>query len=52
MNLRQECVEVNRLPDADDRRYRETRIARRGERIALDAFPDLVLLVSDLLPRV
>jgi len=43
---------VNRAPDPDNRRYRETRIARRGERIALDAFPDIVLLVSDLLPRI
>jgi Uma2 family endonuclease len=51
VNLRQDCVEVNRVPDVDNRRYRETRIARRGERIALDAFPDLDLLVSDLLPR-
>jgi Uma2 family endonuclease len=49
INLRQRCVEVNRVPDAGARQYRETRIARRGERIALDAFPDLDLSVDELL---
>src|SRR5262245_25904827 len=49
VNLRQQCVEVNRLPDPGMRQYRETRIARRGERIALDGFPDLALAVDDLL---
>ena len=50
VNLRQDCVEVNRLPHPGERRYRETRIARRGERIALEAFPDLSLDVADILP--
>lgn len=49
VNLRQRCVEVNRLPDPAARQYRETRIARRGERIALEAFPDLDLAVDELL---
>jgi len=49
VNLRQHYVEVNRLPDPATRQYRETRIARRGEQIALDALSDLALTVDDLL---
>lgn len=49
VNLRQRCVEVNRLPDRATRQYRETRIARRGEHIALDAIPGIELPVDDLL---
>jgi hypothetical protein len=37
-------------PDPTARVYRRQHVARRGERVALAAFPDTVLLVDDLLP--
>jgi hypothetical protein len=42
-------IRRNRFPDPATRQYRETRIARRGEQIALDAMSDLALTVDDLL---
>ncbi len=50
VNLRQEHVEVHRAPDQAARRYRVAEIARRGDRLALVAFPDVSVVVDDLLP--
>jgi Uma2 family endonuclease len=40
-------IEMYRSPSADG--YRDVRIARRGESLAIEALPDLVLSVDDLL---
>jgi Uma2 family endonuclease len=50
VNLRDDCVEVHRRPEPGGRRYVERRVARRGERITLAAFPDAAVAVDDLLP--
>lgn len=52
VNLRGDCVEVFRRPDAEQRLYAERIIARRGDRIVLEAFPDSEVRVEDLLPAV
>jgi Uma2 family endonuclease len=49
INLRDNCVEIHRDPDARARRYRVSRIARRGERIRLVALP-VSVAVRTLLP--
>jgi Uma2 family endonuclease len=50
VNLREDCIEVYRRPSADG--YDEQRIARRGESIAFEAFPDEPLPIEDILgPR-
>ncbi len=51
VNLRDDCMEVYRRPDPAARTYATPRLARRGETIALVAFPDTALAVDDLLPR-
>lgn len=51
VNLRQECVEVFRTPDAVARLYGERTTVGPGERVALLAFPDASVAVGDLLPR-
>ena len=51
VNLRDDRVEILRAPDRKERRYRETSIARRGERITLVALPEASVAVDDLLPR-
>jgi len=50
VNLRDDCVEILRAPDRKARRYRETSIARRGDRITLAALPEASVAVDDLLP--
>ena len=50
VNLRDECVEVFRRPDSEGRRYTETRVFHRPERIELTAFPGTTVAVEDLLP--
>ena len=50
VNLRQDRVEIFRDPAPARRRYRTTRLARRGERIELSALPGVSIAVNDLLP--
>ena len=50
VNLRDGWVEVLRAPDRRARRYTETSIAHRGERIALAAVPEASVAVDELLP--
>lgn len=50
MNLRANEVEVRRDPDRGTFLYGTVRTALRGEQIALVAFPDASVAVSDLLP--
>lgn len=50
VNLRDQCVEIFRAPEALQRVYLERRIAHRGEDIALVAFPDARIAVELLLP--
>ena len=50
LNLRDDVVEVFRRPDPATRRYLENTTVRRGERLALVAFPDANVAVDDLLP--
>jgi Uma2 family endonuclease len=50
VNLRQDRIEVYRAPDAERRVYTDHRVAERGERIGLVAFPDIRIAVDDVLP--
>jgi Uma2 family endonuclease len=50
VNLRDDRVEIFRAPEPESRRFGETRIGRRGERLSLVAFPDVTVAVDDLLP--
>jgi len=50
VNLRDGWVEVLRAPDRRARRYTETSIAHRGERIALAAVPEASVAIDELLP--
>jgi Uma2 family endonuclease len=50
LNLRDDVVEVSRAPDPHHLCYRDARLARRGERLELLAFPGVSVAVSDLLP--
>lgn len=50
VNLRGDCVEVYRAPDAAHRVYADHRDALRGDRITLVAFPDASVAVGALLP--
>jgi Uma2 family endonuclease len=50
VNLREDCVENHTAPGAPRRRYLERAVLRRGDRLALVAFPDVTLAVDDLLP--
>ena len=50
VNLREDCVEIRRQPDAKLRRYRNVSVARRGETIAIAALPGVDVTVGDLLP--
>src|SRR5262245_23902549 len=50
VNLREDCIENHTAPSAPRRRYLERTVLRRGERLALVAFPDLTIAVDDLLP--
>jgi Uma2 family endonuclease len=49
-NLRDGVVEVLREPDAAAARYRDSHIARPGDRLELAALPGAAIAVSDLLP--
>lgn len=51
VNLRDDCVEVARRPDAIARAYGERRVATRGDVIELLALPGARVEVDDLLPR-
>lgn len=50
VNLRDDCVEVRREPDAKQRRYVAVSVARRGETITIAALPRVDVAVDDLLP--
>lgn len=50
INLRDDCVEVGRAPDADAGCYLQTFTARRGEQLELAAFPGSFVAVDALLP--
>jgi Uma2 family endonuclease len=50
VNLRDDCVEVFRQPDATRRVYAERAVAQRGERLDLVALPGAAVAVSELLP--
>jgi Uma2 family endonuclease len=50
VNVRDGAVEVHRDPDRSAARYRATRTAARGDRLALVAFSDVSVAVDDLLP--
>lgn len=50
VNLRDDCVEVLRSPDGESPRYRERRIARRGESLQILAFPEATVAVNEILP--
>src|SRR5881296_2216205 len=51
VNLRDDVVEVSRAPERAARRYTETRVAQRGERLELVALPGTSVAVDDLLPE-
>jgi Uma2 family endonuclease len=51
VNLVDERLEILRAPDPAARRYRESRTAERGDRIAVAAFPQATIVVDELLPR-
>jgi Uma2 family endonuclease len=48
VDLAAETVEIRRKPEGDE--WGGVRVARRGERIALLAFPEFAVMVEDLLP--
>jgi Uma2 family endonuclease len=50
VNLREGVVEVLREPDVAAARYRASRVAQPGDRLALAAVPGASVAVSDLLP--
>ena len=50
VNLRDGWVEVLRAPDRRARRYTDSSIAHRGERITLTALPEASVAVDELLP--
>jgi len=50
INLRDDCVEVFRTPDAGTRSYRDTHVARRGQSIQIVGLAAAGVQVDDLLP--
>ena len=50
VNLVDDRIEVFRSPDRKARRYRETRIARRGETLEVQALPGAMIAVGEVLP--
>jgi Uma2 family endonuclease len=50
VNLRDDCVEVRREPDAKQRRYGTVTIAHRGDTITIAALSGVEVAVDDLLP--
>ena len=50
VNLRDDEVEVHRMPDPTARTYRERHVTASGDRIDLIMFPDVSVVVADLLP--
>jgi Uma2 family endonuclease len=50
VNLREDCVENHTDPSAPLRRYLTRTVLRRGERLALVAFPDVTIAADALLP--
>ena len=51
VNLRDDCVEVFRVPDPAARRYAEKHLAHRGERLDLVAIAEASVAVADILPE-
>jgi len=50
VNLRDDCVEVRRNPEPEERRYGNVMIVHRGQRIELVGLPGVSVAVDDLLP--
>jgi Uma2 family endonuclease len=50
VNLRDRTVEVHTKPDASARVYADTRVAREGEKIALQSIARCEVAVSELMP--
>jgi len=50
VNLPGRCIEIHRAPDVVLGGYRDVRTARSGHRIAIEAMPDAVVAVDDVLP--
>jgi Uma2 family endonuclease len=50
VNLRDDCVEVFRTPDAPARRYVETSVVHRGVHLEMVASEAAAIAVADLLP--
>ena len=50
VNLRDDCIEVFRVPDPGAGRFVNTAVAHRGERVELLSFPGTSVAVADLLP--
>jgi len=50
VNLPGRCIELYRVPDPPFGVYRDVRMARPGERLALVALPGALVAVDDLLP--
>jgi Uma2 family endonuclease len=51
VNLRDECVEVLRVPSMETRSYGERLVLRRDAHIALRSMPGTSVAVDDLFPR-
>jgi Uma2 family endonuclease len=50
VNLRDDCVEVRRKPEPEERRYASVMIVHRGQRIDLVGLSGVSVAVDDLLP--
>lgn len=50
VNLRDDQIEIFRAPEPTARRYTDTFVAHRGERLDVAALPGASIAVSDLLP--
>jgi Uma2 family endonuclease len=50
VNLREDTIEVHRMPERAGRRYGERDIARAGDRLALAVLPGVEVAVADMLP--
>jgi Uma2 family endonuclease len=48
VNLQQDLIEIYRLPKGDE--YLEKKIAKVGEMVAPQAFPDMAVAVSEIIP--
>jgi len=50
VNLRARAVETYHGPIREQRRYRESRIARGGDRLTVATLPGLSISVAEILP--